>query len=90
MNESTDDTVPRIHVRAIGDADGYTFHVEYGIEEEGVPWVVETTGSTKDPVEVAHEVSCVSKLKIGVTTTPAGRVVLHQARLPVAWARRCV
>lgn len=77
----TDDKVPRVHVRCLGEEPGSVASVEHGIEEEGVSWLVQS-GFEGDPVTVAHEAAVASSLGIGVCVTPDSRVVVHDERLP--------
>ncbi|WP_254537015.1 glycerol dehydratase reactivase beta/small subunit family protein [Halomarina litorea] len=73
------DDVPRILVRC-GDESRLVSHVEHGIEEDGVPWAVES-GATGDGVSVAFEAARASSLKIGVSVL-GDRVVVHHKQLP--------
>lgn len=80
----TDDEVPRIFVWCIGDKEPEAVqYIEHGIEEEGVSWVVQR-GYEGDGVNVAHEASTNSSLKIGVSVTHDSRVVVHHKQLPDA------
>lgn len=74
-----DDGVPRVRVRC-DDGSGLVAHVEHGIEEDGVPWAVES-GVTGDSVSVAFEAARASSLKIGVSVL-GDRVVVHHKQLP--------
>ncbi len=56
-------------------------HVEYGIEEEGVPWTVQQ-GYGGDGITVARGAAADSSLRIGVSVTPDSRIVVHHKRLP--------
>lgn len=75
-----DSEVPRIHVRCPGEArPEWVEYVEHGIEEEGVPWTVES-GFAGDCVAVAHEAAVDSPLKIGVCVSDS-RIVVHHKQL---------
>lgn len=83
------DDVPRVHVRCPEETDvEWVDHVEHGLEEEGVPWVVRpadvTTAdaATSDVVTLAHEAATDSPLKIGVAVHST-RIVVHHARLAI-------
>lgn len=77
---SDGDDVPRIYVRSLGEtASALVEYVEHGIEEEGVPWVVES-GFDGDCVAIAHEAAVESPLKIGVCVSDT-RLVVHHKQL---------
>jgi len=80
------DDVPRVSVRWLGETDTvWVEHVEHGLEEEGVPWVVCAASGADadlDPVTLAHEAAVESTLKIGVAVHPT-RIAVHHARLAV-------
>lgn len=78
----SDDDIPRIRIRCVGDrVPERVEYIEHGIEEEGVPWAVER-GYDDDAVTVAREASVESTLKIGVSVTLDSRVVVHHKQLP--------
>lgn len=75
---SGDDGIPRIYVRCLGETNSkWVESVENGIEEEGVPWAVES-GFEGDSVAVAHEAAVESPLKIGVAVSDTRLVVHHK------------
>ena len=77
----TNDELPRIIVRCIGkDEISEVEYIEYGIEEEGVPWTVQQ-GYEGDSTVVAHSAAADSPLKVGVSITPELRVVVHHQQL---------
>ncbi|RBI60408.1 glycerol dehydratase reactivation factor [halophilic archaeon] len=77
-----DDTMPYISVRCIGDRElELVEYIEYGIEEEGVSWMVDSELSG-DSVSIAYEASVNSPLKIGVSVTAESRIVVHHQQLP--------
>ena len=77
-----DDEIPRVFVRCVGEQIPETVqYIEYGIEEEGVSWVVKR-GYDGETVSVAYEAALDSSLKIGVSITPDDRVVVHHKQLP--------
>jgi len=76
-----DDDVPRIHVRCVGETEPeWLEHVEYGMEEEDVSWVVQS-GFDGDDVAVAYE-AIESSLEIGLSVSEDSRVVIHHKQLP--------
>ncbi len=78
----TDDAMPRLFVRCVGDREPELVqYIEHGIEEEGVPWVVQH-GYDGDGVSVAYDASVTSSLKIGIGVAPDSRVVVHHKQLP--------
>lgn len=78
---ATNDKLPRLIVRCIGEAEiSEVEYVEYGIEEEGVPWTVQQ-GYEGDCTAVAHSAAADSSLKVGVSITPESRVVVHHQQL---------
>ncbi len=77
----TDNGVPRVHVRCLGDREPeLVAFIEHGIEEEGVSWVVQS-GFEDDVVAIAHEAAVASSLDIGVCVTANSRAVVHHKRL---------
>lgn len=84
----TDGDVPRIIVRYLG-SESLIEHVEHGIEEEGVPWVVQraedndsdSNHQRHDSTAIAHQAASDSGLKIGIGVSEAGELALHHARL---------
>lgn len=77
-----DDGTPRVFVRCVDEREPeWIGSVERGIEEEGVPWVVQT-GFDGDPVAVAYEAALESSLKIGVSVSAGSGVVIHHKQLP--------
>jgi hypothetical protein len=76
------DDVPRVHVRCIGNQEPDSIAlIEHGIEEESVPWVVES-GFDGESVAVAYEAALGSALEIGVSVNADGRIVVHHKQLP--------
>lgn len=85
----TDGDVPRIIVRYLG-SESLIEHVEHGIEEEGVPWVLQPVEADESDsnhqrsglTAVAHQAASDSGLKIGIGVSMEGELTLHHARLP--------
>ncbi|WP_129114732.1 glycerol dehydratase reactivase beta/small subunit family protein [Halegenticoccus tardaugens] len=71
---------PAVHVRYAGECSALVRHVEYGLEEESVPWALRE--SSADAVTAAYEAADASRLRVGVGVSSAGEVVLHHRRLP--------
>ncbi|MFC6718082.1 glycerol dehydratase reactivase beta/small subunit family protein [Natrialbaceae archaeon GCM10025810] len=77
-----DDEIPRLFVWCVGDHEPTeTKYIEYGIEEEGVPWDVDH-GHDGNGVDVAYRAATDSALKIGVSVTTDSRIVVHHRQLP--------
>lgn len=78
---ATNDELPHIIVRCIGEDDiEKVEYVEYGIEEEDVPWTVQYRHEG-DSTSVAHSAATDSSLKVGVSITPESRIVVHHQQL---------
>lgn len=76
------DQIPRVFVWCIGDEiPDWVEYIEHGLEEEGVSWAVQS-GYEGEGVPVAYDAAVSSPLKIGVSVTPAQRVVVHHKQLP--------
>jgi hypothetical protein len=78
-----DDDVPCVHVRCLDEPDAepeWVKYLEHGLEEEGVPWLVEFE-ATDDSVAAAHGAALASSLKIGVSVHET-RIVVHHKQLP--------
>jgi hypothetical protein len=78
-----DDDVPCVHVRCLGARDTepeWVAYLEHGLEEEGVPWLVEFDAAD-DSVAAAHGAALESALKIGVSVHET-RIVVHHKQLP--------
>jgi hypothetical protein len=81
-SRSSDD-VSRVHVRCPGDGPDWLRHLEHGLEEEGVPWLVDLEsgeGFDGDPVALAYAAATDSSLKIGLSVGDS-RVVVHHKQL---------
>ena len=75
------DEIPRVHVYCLDDVEPeWLRHVEHGLEEEGVSWVV-LSGFADEAVAVAYEAALDSALKIGVSVSES-RLVVHHKQLP--------
>jgi hypothetical protein len=77
-----DDEVPCIIVRCFGDPETepeWVASLEHGLEEEGVPWLVEFEADG-DSVATAYRAALESALKIGVSARDT-RVVVHHKQL---------
>lgn len=75
--------VPGVHVACIGDVatePEWVEYLEHGMEEEGVPWLVEF-GADESGVTTAYEAAVESPLKIGVSVSDS-RIVVHHKQLP--------
>lgn len=76
-----DDEIPRVSVRCVGEqVPDAVQYIEYGIEEEGVSWIVKR-GYDRETVSVAYKAALNSSLKIGISVTPDARVVVHHKQL---------
>ncbi len=53
-----------------------------GIEEEGVPYVLERTTGDRSAVELARRAAEMSSLEVGVGADRTGRVAVMHAKLP--------
>ncbi len=83
MSNSAPSPQPQIQVYYHGERSDVLDYVEYGIEEEGVPWHVESM-QREDLLMVAHEAADDSRLGIGVAIRDgnSSRIVLQHERLP--------
>ncbi|WP_238532907.1 glycerol dehydratase reactivase beta/small subunit family protein [Halalkalicoccus jeotgali] len=83
---ASDGAVPHISIQYRGPKPTTVECIEYGIEEEGVPWrtrsVAEEPPSERTSTEIAYRAASDSGLKIGIGITPDGTHVIHHARLP--------
>lgn len=78
----SDDDMPRIRIRYVGTSGPDSIrHIEHGIEEEGVSWVVQRVADAA-PTDLAYRAAVDSRLKIGVGVTPESRAVIHHEQLP--------
>lgn len=53
--------------------------ISLGLEEEGIPYVVESQGGVKDPVALAFKAAESSRLGVGIGVGP--QIVLHYIKL---------
>ncbi|MFH5800434.1 glycerol dehydratase reactivase beta/small subunit family protein [Haladaptatus sp. CMAA 1911] len=83
MSNSAPSTRPQIQVYYHGERSDILDFVEYGIEEEGVPWYVESM-QRDDLLMVAHVAADDSRLGIGVAIGDGNpsRIILQHERLP--------
>lgn len=79
------DDVPRILLRYLGREPATVEFVEYGIEEEGVPWCTRSLGDEPNTevtsIDIAYRAASNSRLKIGIGIVNDTHT-LHHARLP--------
>lgn len=84
--EISDGDVPQISIQYSGSKPITVEYIEYGIEEEGVPWstrsVEDETPFGRTATEVAYRAASDSGLKIGIGIAPDGTHTIHHARLP--------
>jgi hypothetical protein len=77
-----DDDVPRVHLWCIGDREPDSVaSIEHGIEEERVSWVTRS-GFEGESIAIACEAALESALKIGISVSADGRIVIHHKQLP--------
>ncbi|WP_066381124.1 glycerol dehydratase reactivase beta/small subunit family protein [Halalkalicoccus paucihalophilus] len=85
-SEPSDGDVPRISIQYCGPKPATVEYIEYGIEEEGVPWrsrsIADEPPSGRTATEVAYRAASDSGLKIGIGIAPDGTHTIHHARLP--------
>lgn len=77
------DDVPGVHVSCVGDVTAepeWVAYLEHGMEEEGVPWLVQF-GADESGVATAYDAAVESPLKIGVSVSDT-RIVVHHKQLP--------
>ncbi|WP_266082673.1 glycerol dehydratase reactivase beta/small subunit family protein [Haladaptatus caseinilyticus] len=83
MSNTTSSPRPQIEVYYQSERSDVLDFVEYGIEEEGVPWHVESM-QRDDLLMVAHEAADDSRLGIGIAIGDGNpsRTILQHERMP--------
>lgn len=79
--------VPQIIIQYTGTEPPTIEYIEYGIEEEGVPWRTQSANdesglSEETATEIAYQAASNSRLKIGIGIASDAAHTLHHARLP--------
>jgi len=72
---------PAVYMDFIGEVPGCIKYLEYGIEEEGVPWE-KRKSSCRDAVSAAYKAASDSPIGIGIGIDEDKQLVLHHQKLP--------
>jgi|GEM_PF-361489 hypothetical protein len=72
---------PAIYIDFVEEVPGCIKYVEYGIEEEGVPWE-KRKSSCRDAVSAAYKAASDSPIGIGIGIGENNQLVLHHQKLP--------